>query len=106
MRPPVIMPLPAMMMPPRFNLVDDHRLLGRPGHMHALKFYEFFVGAEQFRTVEMPVVGVQFRRIDTHRAVDEDVPVVDVPLGIVLGHQVQQVLGAAHRERRDQDIAL
>ena len=88
------------------DLVDHHRFRSRFRHVKVGQLGQVRVGAEQARAVQVPVLGIGFCRLDAHRAVQEDVPVPEVPIFIMFGHQVQDVLGTADRECRDQDVPV
>ena len=61
--------------------------------------------AKQLRPVQMPELRVDARCLDSHRAVEKNLPSIEAPFGVVFRHQVQQVLGASDGECRDQHIA-
>ena len=54
----------------------------------------------------MAVARVDIGRFDTHRAVQEDRPVVEAPRVEVLCHQVQEILCPPDRERGNKNVTL
>src|SRR5690606_7120703 len=60
---------------------------------------------EELRLVEMPVDRIDAGRLDPHRAIEKHAPTIEAPVGVVLGHEVQEILRAADGESRDQHVA-
>ena len=108
MRPPVAMPLAAMMIGGAANVVDLPRLLDGAGQLEPARVERARARDHRLGGVRIQVLGVRAverRRLDRHRAVHEGRQPGDAA-GVLEGAEViDQLLGPADREGRHHERA-
>jgi len=87
------------------DLVQTHRILRRGSRLEIRQHRPVLAFPEELRLVEMPVDRIDAGRLDPHRAIEKHAPTIEAPVGVVLGHEVQEILRAADGESRDQHVA-
>ena len=108
MRPPVHMPLPAITSAPfgmRLIAIDSSAVRQSLQVRQRRQAAQPGAPGLRFLVEELGVLPVHLGGLDRHRAVEEHLPVGELPRVEVHGELVEDLLAAADREGRDQHVA-